>query len=55
MDLYNSVSPDSLKQAYNEVNRASIDDGSGPLKLKLTRKEKLKDMSKVEIAEEAFK
>ena len=54
MDLYNSVSPDSLKQAYNEVNRASIDDGKGPLKMKLTRKEKLKNMSKAEIAEEAF-
>jgi len=55
MDLYNATSPDSMKQAYNAVNQASIDDGEGPLKMELTRKEKLTDMSKDEIAIEAFK
>ena len=41
MDLYNAVSPDSMKQAYEVANQASIDDGAGPLKLELTRKQKL--------------
>jgi len=54
MDLYNSVSPDSMKQAYKLASQASIEDGAGPLKRKLKRKKKITDMSKEEIAEEAF-
>ena len=53
-DLYNAVSPDSMKQAYEVANQASIEDGAGPLKVKLTRKQKVENMSKAEIAEEAF-
>ena len=54
MDLYNSVSPDSMKQAYRLANQASLDEGEGELKMKLVRKKKITDMSKAEIAEEAF-
>jgi hypothetical protein len=54
MDLYNSVSPDSMKQAYEVANQASIDDGKGPLELELKRKKKVTDMSKKEIEEKAF-
>ena len=55
MDLYNSVSPDSMKQAYNLANQASLEEGAGQLKMELKRKKKLTDMSKAEIEEEAFR
>ena len=35
MDLYNSMSPDSMKQAYELANQASQEEGEGELKLKL--------------------
>jgi hypothetical protein len=54
MDLYNSVSPDSMKQAYEVANQASIDDGAGQLKMELKRKKNVTDMSKKEIEEKAF-
>jgi len=46
MDIYNATSPDSLKQAYEAVNQASIDEGEGPLKLKLTRTQKVEEKKK---------
>ena len=55
MDLYNAVSPDSMKQAYKLASQASIDEGEGELKMKLNRKKKLTDMNKAEIEEEAFR
>ena len=54
MDLYNSVSPDSMKQAYTLANQASIDEGEGELKMELKRNKKITDMSKAEIVEKAF-
>jgi len=58
MDLYNSTAPDSMKQAYDVANQASIEDGKGPLKTKLKRKKKVENvepkLSKEEIAKKAF-
>tara|TARA_R110002096_G_scaffold240740_5_gene432621 strand:- start:57 stop:1553 length:1497 start_codon:yes stop_codon:yes gene_type:complete len=51
MDLYNSVSPDSMKQAYNVANQASRDEGEGELKMGLERKEKVTGNNKKEVEE----
>jgi hypothetical protein len=51
MDLYNSVAPDSMKQAYNLANQASRDEGEGDLKLVLERKEKVTGNNKKEVEE----
>jgi len=51
MDLYNSMSPDSMKQAYNLADQASIEEGEGELKLKLERKEKVTGKNKKEVVE----
>ena len=48
MDLYNSISPDSMKQAYELANQASNDDGLGPLKRPLERKGKIGQKGQVE-------
>jgi len=48
MDLYNSMSPDSMKQAYNLANQASIEEGEGDLKLKLKRKKKVTGKKEVQ-------
>ena len=49
MDLYNSMSPDSMKQAYELANQASQEEGEGELKLKLERKEKVTGKNKKEV------
>ena len=49
MDLYNSMSPDSMKQAYRAANQASLEDGEGELKLKLERDEKVTGKNKKEV------
>ena len=40
MDLYNSVSPESLKQAYTVVKEAAVEESGEDLKLELKRDKK---------------
>ena len=35
MDLYNKISPENVRQVYDEVNAMSLEDGRGELKLDL--------------------
>ena len=48
MDLYNSVSPESLKQAYTVVKEAAVEESGEDLKLELNRNKKVTKKEEVQ-------
>jgi len=48
MDLYNSAAPESLKQAFNEVKEAAVQESGKDLKLKLNRNKKVTKKEEVQ-------
>ena len=48
MDLYNSAAPESLKQAFNEVREAAVQESGKDLKLKLNRNKKVTKKEEVQ-------
>ena len=48
MDLYNSAAPESLKQAFNEVKEAAVEESGEDLKLELNRNKKVTKKEEVQ-------
>ena len=48
LDLYNSAAPESLKQAFNEVKEAAVEESGEDLKLELNRNKKVTKKEEVQ-------